>query len=374
MNSLHTEFQRKLDQRRQKGNYRALKAASPALIDFASPDYLGLLHDQVLEQQVAEEIKNLNGCRTLGSRLLTGHSEYFDTIERESAQFHQEETGLIFNSGYIANLGLLGTLATSADTVICDQLVHASFHDALRFARAKVLLFRHLDTSHLEQRLNQATGRIFVCIESVYSCNGKQPDLKTMQRLCEEAGAYLIVDEAHATGWLGHRGEGAVQHEGLQGKIFARVHTFSKALGGQGAIVLGSASLREILINFSRPWIYTTALPCANLAWIGCAYKAMQDAYEQRKRLKRNIIRFRKTMERYSLCYEDSWSPIQCVKISGNHEVKKMAHCLQEEGFDVRPLMSPTVRRGEECLRICLHAFNREEEIDGLVHCLAVKR
>lgn len=366
MRSLIAALQQRLDKRKNNGNYRRLISSSVGSIDFASNDYLGFLHDGILDGLMKEEPQRANGWGAGGSRLLTGHSLDFDRLEQEIVLFHRAEAGLIFNSGYNANLGLLSSITSSEDTIIYDQEVHASLHDAVRISRAQAYPFRHNDPVHLSRRLQQAGGRIFVCVDSVYSCNGLQSPLAEIAQICREAGAHLIVDEAHATGWLGEKGEGAVQLHGLQKEIFARVHTFSKALGGQGAIVLGSSVLREYLINFARPFIYTTALPSYSLAMIRCAYRALELFQDRQLKLHGLIDHFRKKCQDHGFSHEPSHSPIQCFPIPGNEAVKNAARGLQSEGFNVLPLLSPTVRRGKECLRICLHAFNTKSEIDEL--------
>jgi len=370
MNSLHAAFEQRLNRRRINGTYRELTISLNECIDFASNDYLGILHNRLLDALIEKEGREAISWGSGGSRLLTGNSLYCEELEREIAQFHQAEAGLIFNSGYAANLGILTAVASPGDTIIYDQDVHASLHDAVRLSRAKPLPFRHGDLAHLARRLEQARGEVFVCAESVYSCDGSQPDLAEIQRQCQSKGAHLIVDEAHATGWLGPKGVGVVQMLGLQGQVFARVHTFSKALGGQGAIVLGSSTLREYLLNFSRPFIYTTALPSRSLAAVRCAYKSLENFQGVRERLQSTIQYFRSKVKEHALTFEDSHSVIQNFRIPGNEAVKITARRLQGEGFDVRPLVSPTVRRGKECLRMCLHAFNTEEEIDALLNLL----
>lgn len=369
MSRLMTCLQLQLEKRRAQGNYRELRCSS-AQIDFASNDYLGFLHDGLLDNAMKEEEPEARRWGSGGSRLLTGHSAYCESLENEIASFHREEAGLIFNSGYVAALGLLSAVVRREDTIIYDTHVHASWHDAMKLTRARVLPLRHLDLSHLEYRLKQACGNVFVCVESVYSCSGMLSPLCNVHQLCQRAGAHLIVDEAHATGWLGKQGEGAVQLNGLQGKIFARVHTFSKALGAQGAIVLGSSLLRDYLINFARSFIYTTALPPCSLAAIRCAYNMLDKIADKRERLQRVIQYFRSKLGAMPLRFENSVSPIQCLYIPGNEGVKGVAEKLQKTGFDVRPLLSPTVKRGQECLRICLHAFNTEGEVDTLLAAL----
>lgn len=369
---LSAHFHRKLARRKQDGNWRRLKVPSSHLIDFASNDYLGFLHHGLLDPFVKDELEQLGEEKyrwhgASGSRLLTGNSAYCENLETEIAQFHEAETGLIFNSGYLANVSLGSTIIGQEDQVLYDQHIHASWHDAFKLARVRALPFKQDLTTSLKN-LRTSKGRLFVCVQSVSSCDGAQINLKGIQQICEKYGAYLIVDEAHATGWLGKNGEGGVQAYGLQTKVFARVHTFGKALGCQGAIILGDSILKEYLINFARPFIYTTALPLYSLAVIRAAYRTMKNYPQYQTQLKAMIHHFKRAET--SLPIVHSHSPIQCLKIRGNQAAMHLANLLKTQGFDVRPLLSPTVRRGEECLRICLHAFNTQDEIDRLLEIL----
>jgi 8-amino-7-oxononanoate synthase len=372
---LMNDLQRGLESRRQKGNLRELKCSSSEKIDFASNDYLGLLHEGILHSFVEEEMEKLGEGKkkmygATGSRLLTGNNLEYEELEKEIAFFHQAASGLIFNSGYLANLSILTAILRREDSVVFDSGVHASIHDALKYSQAEKLPFKHHDLDQFSMCLQRAKGRIFVCVESVYSCDGTQCDLKAIHYGSQKAGAHLIVDEAHATGCMGKNGMGLVQMDGLQDQVFARVHTFGKALGGQGAIVLGSSSLRDYLINFSRPLIYTTALPPYSLLVIRSAYRALQAFPHLRHQLDRRIHFFGEMIKGTALPIAHTPSPIQCLKIPNNEAVKRASVYLRNQGFDVRPLLSPTVRRGEECLRICVHAYNTEEEIERLIKLL----
>ena len=220
----------KITDKKGKGICRELTFQLPGMIDFASNDYLGFLHDGILDALMKEKVIEAKRWGAGGSRLLTGNSTYCEELEKEIARFHQAEAGLLFNSGYTANLGLISSIAAACDTIIYDQEVHASVHDGIRISRADAFPFRHLDPDHLRQRLKQAKGLVFG-IESVYSCNGRQAPLIEIHRLCQEAGAHLIIDEAHATGWLGQKGEGAVQMLGLQEHIFARISHLQQGFG-----------------------------------------------------------------------------------------------------------------------------------------------
>jgi 8-amino-7-oxononanoate synthase len=191
--------------------------------------------------------------------------------------------------------------------------------------------------------------------------------------LCDQFDVKIIVDEAHATGVVGREGKGLVNELGVEKKVFARLHTFGKALGCHGAIILGSETLRTYLINFARPFIYSTALPYHALVSIRCAYEFLPKAGRQRELLNSMIQLFSKGLRRIDqVTVIDSSSPIHSIIIPGNEAVKSVASKLQEKGLDVRPILSPTVPKGKERLRICLHAFNTEEQILKLVDELRI--
>ena len=359
-----------LQKRREEDALRGLVVNS-GLIDLFSNDYLGLARSKELHQEVEEFVKAKGAGKngSTGSRLLSGNTAFAEELENYIASFHRAEAALIFNSGYDANLGLLSCIAQKGDTVIYDELIHASVHDGLKMNGASTFRFRHNDLVHLEERLKTAAGNIFVVVESVYSMDGDPAPLREIVPVCKRYDANLIVDEAHATGVFGKSGEGMVNELGLEKEVFARVHTFGKALGVHGAAVLGSELLREYLVNFSRPFIYTTALPFHSLAAIRCAYERMQRSDNEREKLVALIDLFRKECGD-ELALIESRSPIQCVIIEGNTNVKQVAGGLCEEGFDVRPILSPTVPKGQERLRICLHSFNSAQEVTRLAKCL----
>lgn len=358
-------------QKRAEENALRILTLDPPLIDLSSNDYLGLGRSKKLQEDIHAFV-TANGevsNGSTGSRLLSGNTAFAEELERYIASFHGGEAALLFNSGYDANLGLLSCLPRKGDTVIYDELVHASVHDGLRLNQANSYRFRHNDMVHLEERLKTAAGNIFVVIESVYSMDGDVPPLKEMAGLCRKHNANLIVDEAHATGVFGGAGEGKVCELGLENEVFARIHTFGKALGVHGAAVVGSSLLRNYLINFARSFIYTTALPFHSLASVYCAYERMKQSHEERVKLFGLVELFREKC-RNELELIESPSPVQCVIIEGNGTVKHAAAELQRGGFDVKPILSPTVPRGQERLRICLHAFNTLQEVTILTDTL----
>lgn len=344
------------------------------MVDFCSNDYLGFARSAELKERTGQELRKHPGypAGATGSRLLSGNSAYVEHLEDEIALFHHAEAGLIFNSGYTANLGLFSALARRGDTVICDELAHASIIDGIRLSGANRYRFKHNDMASLEQKLGQAEkggGRLFIVAESLYSMDGDRAPLQRLVSLSKRYNASLIVDEAHATGVFGKNGRGLVPGSGLEEDIFARIYTFGKALGSHGAIVAGPRILKDYLINFARPLIYTTALPFHNLAGIKCAYELLVAHDELQPRLDDKISLFKSLLGNAGK-FQLMDGPIQNIVVPGDQPARKAAATLQAGGFDVRAILSPTVPAGTERLRICLHLFNTNEEIEKLAQLL----
>jgi 8-amino-7-oxononanoate synthase len=352
----------RLNERKQQQAFRSLKLPQ-GKIDFCSNDYLGIA------QNLKFEISNFKWPHgSTGSRLLAGNYELIELTEQEIATFHQSEAALIYNSGYDANLGLLSSVPQKGDTIIYDFLCHASLRDGIRLSFAESFSFAHNSVEDLEKKLKHATGNIFVVTESVFSMDGDICPLQELELICEKYNAHLIIDEAHATGVIGVRGEGLVQHLQLQEKIFARVHTFGKACGCHGAAVLGSNQLRDYLINFSRSLIYSTALPPQAIQVIRESYVTFPVMTQERSHLQYLIQLFQLATIKYQKF--PSTTPIQIVMVSGNEAVKQLAQRLQNHDLDIRPILYPTVPKEKERLRIVLHAFNTIEEVNRLITLL----
>lgn len=351
-------LQKQLNQRLEANALRQLPKL-PGLVDFSSNDYLGLAQ---IDLNISFH-KNGSG----GSRLISGNSKLMEQIEEDLARFYHTPSALLFNSGYDANVGLFSCLLQKGDTYIYDQLIHASVRDGMRLSNANSYAFRHNDLESLAAKLELAKGRKVVVIESIYSMDGDMAPIKEITALCDRNNAELIVDEAHSTGVFGVNGCGLVSHYGLQDKVYARIHTFGKAMGCHGAVIVGSDVLKSYLVNFARSFIYTTALPEHSVQTIAEVHKRMPEIGDARKALKQNISLFQDcldaTVKNYLI---PSCSAIQCILFADNDKVKALASYLQNEGFDVRPIMSPTVEQGKERIRICIHSFNTEEEIKGL--------
>ncbi len=367
---LISKLQQKLLDRAENNCLRNL-TVSKGMVDFFSNDYLGMARSVELAESIRTECElqkgNCNGSS--GSRLLSGNTEYVLKVEEELAILLRAEKALIMNSGYNANVSLLSSIPQKGDTILYDELIHASLKDGYRLSFASRFPFRHNDLNDLETKLKKSKGDIFVVLESVYSMDGDVAPLKQMVELCETYGAHIILDEAHSTGVRGENGNGLACELGIEQKIFARVYTFGKGMGIHGACVAGSKILIDYLINFARPFIYTTALPIHSIASIKCAFDFIKKRPEKKLSLSSNIAEFKKNIPTSLLIsgdYIQSESPIQVFKVSGNTAVKKMAAALQMKKIDVRPILSPTVKEGEERLRICLHEYNTKEEIELL--------
>ena len=354
---------KKLQTRREENSLRQIKLTG-GMTDFCSNDYLGIARMNNL--LITSEWKHGSG----GSRLLSGNYPLIVETEKLISSFHDAEAGLIFNSGYDANTGLLSAVAGKGDVILYDQLIHASLRDGCRLSLARSFSFAHSDLDDLEKKITNLNEveNIYIITESVFSMDGDMAPLQAISDLCKKYKAYLIVDEAHATGIVGMKGQGLVQHLGLQESCFARVHTFGKGCGVHGAIVLGSQELIDYLVNFSRSFIYTTALPEASVAAIKASYEIFPSMDKERLHLKQLIQHFQGFTFSYTLLKSET--PIQVVIIPGNEEVKKVAEALQSEQLDVRAILYPTVPRGAERLRIVLHSYNTIEEINRVAGVL----
>jgi len=359
--SIYSQLQQKLEERKKHNIYRSLENFT-GLIDFASNDYLGFSRSLQLSNSVTS-----NG--STGSRLISGNCNESIVAEKIIAGFHGFESALIYTSGYTANVGLLQCIADRGDTFISDELVHASLIDGMRLSQANRLKFKHNDIEDLKSKLGKATGKVFVVVESVYSMDGDIAPMKSLVNLKDNFDFELIVDEAHAVGVFGEKGEGLVSSLKLQQHIFACVYTFGKALGLHGAAIAGTELLKNYLINFSRSFIYTTALPPSAYGHITEAYN--QQPFANRNLLFENISYFKSQLLSVSnIETVESISPIQAIIIGDIEKAKEIASKLIQVGIYAKAIVSPTVPKGTERIRICIHSYNTKSEIDLLVNTI----
>lgn len=357
LNNFHI-FEEALKKRKENGTLRVLNQKSEG-IDFFSNDYLGLARNKNLQnlllKNVLENPQLLSG--STGSRLISGNSPEAVETENFIAKEHQYEAALLFPSGYNANLALFSTLPTRHDTIVVDEQIHRSVHDACKMSHAKKLKFKHNDPQHLEDILKKQKGNCYVAIESLYSMDGDIASIKQIAEIAEKYNANLIVDEAHAFGVFGY---GLVDKFQLKDKVLATVVTYGKALGTHGAAILTNNIVKSYLINFASPFIYTTS--AHDFLWmsIKTGYQFLNDNKQLSIKLQENIKIFRQ-QELISPSSENS--PVQAILIPDNDRLRIIKETLLNEGFLIYAVFSPTIKEGTERLRICLHSFNTEKEI-----------
>lgn len=362
--NLPNKLYQKLQKRKNENAFRVLSDfnglnGNPSYwTDFFSNDYLGLAR---------VSFTNEDALGSTGSRLLSGNTNYAENLEQSLAQFYNQQASLFFNSGFDANLGIFSTIPQRGDTIIYDELCHASIRDGIRLSNAKAYAFKHNDLEHLNQRLLNTEGDVYVAVESIYSMDGDEANLVAIANLCKTHNAYLIVDEAHSGGLYGNQGKGLVSSLNLDQDVFLKLITFGKAYGSHGGLVLCSKDTREFLINFCRSFIYTTALPQHSLKRIEQVVDLSKKMDNMRTNLFDLVSYFKSQAKQKNITLIPSDSPIQCVLIPGNEQVKKIEKHLQDKGFALKAILSPTVKAGQERLRICLHGFNMKNEVDELL-------
>ena len=370
MASFPHKLSHKLIQAKEKILFRSLKINYPS-IDFSSNDYLGFSAQGYLLQEI-QSLEPSTKTGSTGSRLISGNSVLFQEIELDVAKFHDAESALIFNSGYDANVGLLSSVPQKGDLILSDELIHASLIDGIRLSHATHYKFSHNNIASLldfVKRHKESFQEIYVVVESVYSMDGDCAPLIELANICQQYNLHLIVDEAHGIGVFGNQGKGLCQELNIQDDCFARIYTYGKAMGCHGAAVVGSEELNNYLINFSRSFIYTTAMPEHSLLAIKAAYQLLSKTTEIEK-LKNNINYFNsKTSSDNS--FIKSTSSLHCKFIVGNKQAQELEEKLAKADLFVKSIKSPTVKEGQERIRICLHSFNTQQEIDLLVSLLS---
>ncbi len=350
------KLKNKIAKRKEEGTLRSLSSFNDH-VDFFSNDYLGLSRVEIPMEETF-----FGGT---GARLISGTKQSTLTAEQELAAFFGAENSIMFNSGYDANLGFFSAVPQRGDTIVYDELIHASVRDGIRLGFASSVSFRHNDVHDLVQKIKQSKGAVYVAVEALYSMDGDIAPLIEITSVTKRLGAYLIVDEAHSTGVFSDKGKGLVNAVKLEEFVFARLVTFGKAYGSHGGLILGSKELIEFITNFARSFIYTTALPPAAYIRAGLIV-SYPDIDERRKELAQNIAYFRSFFNEEEL-YSNPKSPIQIVQLGQLEQIRKSAEELLKNNLAVKPIYSPTVPFGKERLRICLHSFNSKKEIEKLV-------
>lgn len=367
----------------EKANLRRILRASDAgegkFLNFAANDYLGLSRHPALIE-AAREATAQRGTGAGASRLVTGTDRAVLALEERLAAWKEKEAALVFSSGYAAAVGTIPALIGKGDTVILDKLAHASLIDAARLSGATVRVFPHNQVEKLGALLQKLSGvggkgRILIVTESIFSMDGDAAPLREIVELKERYGAWLLVDEAHATGLYGATGAGLLAETGLSGRVEIIMATLSKALGSVGGTIAGSRALIDWLTNRARSFVYSTALPPGVIAASRAAVEVASRAEGAglRTRLRENIARFQaglpSTWQKQKLS-SSAIQPLICGEASAALE---LAAALRERGFLVPAIRYPTVARNAARLRVTLSAAHREDEIDALTRALKAR-
>jgi 8-amino-7-oxononanoate synthase len=336
-------------------------------VNLCSNDYLGLAADLRLKEALIEGIEKCERLGATGSRLLSGHHVVWDELEAAFAAFAGTEAALFFNSGYAANTGLLTALLGPDDIVFSDQLNHASIVDGIRLSCAQKVIYPHGDLNFLDDALRkhfQGCGARVIVTESIFSMDGDRAPLGEVFRLAEKYGAEVIVDEAHSTGACGPRGRGFMAQLGLEKHALAVVHTCGKALASSGAFVCGSKTLRQFLINHARSFIFSTALPPYLAYQISAALHLAGSMEAERGHLASLSANLRGRLASLGFDCGLSNSHIVSLIVGGNEAALRLAATLQDRGFAVRAIRSPSVPPGTERLRLSLTAQLTMDDVE----------
>lgn len=362
---------RQLENLREKAQLRELTEVQG--INLYSNDYLGLAGDPRLRSCVVEAVEQTVRMGSTGSRLLSGHSNTWTELEEEFAAFAGTESAIYFSSGYAANIGLLSSVLTKDDVAFSDSLNHASLIDGLRLSGARRMIYSHCDMNHLEELLKQNTsgGHRVIVTESIFSMEGDHAPLRQIVELAQRYGAEVVVDEAHATGTHGARGQGMVAELGLSDKVFAVVHTCGKALASMGAFVCGSEVLKRYLINHARSFIFSTAMPPYFAQQIRAALRLAVEMRQERGHLHAVSQLLRSRLQALRLETGASASQIIPLLVGANDAALRLAHHLQLRGFAVRAIRPPTVPEGTARLRFSMTARISMQQVEHLADAIA---
>ena len=344
-------------------------------INFCSNDYLGLANHPKIQQRLIEVLQNQEVSYGSGAaHLVTGHHLQHHLLEDEIADWLGVERVLLFSTGFMANLAVLQTFAQKGDVILGDKLNHASLIDGALQSEADFKRYPHLDTKSLEKRLKAAKSanqQAIVVTDRVFSMDGDLAPLDKIQELAGRYNAWLIVDDAHGFGVLGEQGRGTLSHFKLTPDLNTlQIGTLGKAFGCGGAFIAGSNTAIEALIQFARPYIYTTASPQLNAVAVREALKIIKQADNSRQKLQMLIKQFRKGVKNLGLSLWDSPTAIQPILLENSEKAIQWSEALKKQGFWVAAIRPPTVPQNQARLRITLSASHTPKHVEALIEAL----
>ncbi len=367
----------RLDKTKEAGLNRKVRTMNTAplpkmIIDgqkqivFASNNYLGLANDQRLIY-AAEKILHEFGVGSSGSRLITGHTDWHQKLEDRISNFKRTESALLFSSGYLANVGVLSSLPEKGDVILSDELNHASIIDGCRLSKANTMVYNHIDMDDLEEKLKatQSCLRRFIVTDGVFSMDGTIAPLDKIMSLAKCYHAFVIVDDAHATGVLGENGRGTSEYFGVYPDVI--IGTLSKAIGTEGGFVCGSKVLIDFLLNHARTFIFQTSLPPAICAASYKAIEIIEQSKVKRQLLLSNVKKIRTSLADMGFTVKGDHTPILPVIIGDTHKTVIFAKRLHEKGIYAPAIRPPTVALGESRIRLTVTADHNLREIDYLL-------
>ncbi len=372
-----------LDGIRERGTYRRMRVldgvqAPRMRVDgrevllFAGSNYLDLArHPEVVE--AAERAARDWGCAAGGSRLITGNLECHEALEAELATFFGREAALAFNTGYMANVGIIPAIVGPDDVLVSDELNHASIVDGARLARTEVAIFRHGDVDAFAdtlERVRPRARRVLVAVDGVYSMDGDVAPIAEIVKRAHDADAVVLLDDAHGTGCLGPRGRGTAEAAGVLGEVDILMGTLGKSIGSFGAFVAGSARMRDLFVNTARSFIFSCALAPAQVEAARVAIRLIDEEPWRRERLAANCDRLRARLADAGLSSAPSTTHILPVVIGDNATTMRVCEGLLERGYYAQGIRHPSVPEGTARLRITPMATHTEEEIDGLADAI----
>lgn len=367
----------RLDETKKAGLYRHLRTMNSAphpemyidgkkQMNFSSNNYLGLANEKQLIY-AAETILHQFGVGSSGSRLTTGNTEWHEKLEERIASFKQTEAALLFSSGFLANVAVLTSLPEKGDVLLSDQLNHASIIDGCRLSKADTVVYNHIDMTDLEEKLKATKSyeRRFIVTDGVFSMDGTITPLDKIMSLAKYYRAYVIVDDAHATGVLGGHGRGTSEHFNVLPDVV--VGTLSKAVGTEGGFVSGTRVLIDFLLNHARTFIFQTSIPPSSCAASYAALELIVDSVEKRKHLVLNVNQIKTGLIEMGYTVKGDNTPIIPVMIGDPKKAVSIAEKLQDKGIFAPAIRPPTVPKGESRIRLTVTSEHNSEEIDYLL-------
>ncbi|MCY9548915.1 8-amino-7-oxononanoate synthase [Lysinibacillus xylanilyticus] len=372
-------FQRELQLIEEKGLTRKLRSFSNGneseiimngkkFLLFSSNNYLGLATDFRLIKKASEGISKY-GTGAGGSRLTTGNFVIHEQLESEIADFKKTEAAIVFSSGYLANIGVISSVMKAGDMIFSDAWNHASIIDGCRLSQAKTIVYEHADMVDLEYKLRKShgDGKKLIVTDGVFSMDGDIAPLPEIVALAKKYNAYIMIDDAHATGVLGSDGRGTADYFGLKDEIDFTVGTLSKAIGAEGGFVSTSSIGKNYLLNSARSFIFQTGLSPSAIEAAREGISIIQNEPEPREQLLNNAKYFRLKLQESGFVVKEGETPIISLLIGDSHEAIQFSEKLMDEGVFIPAIRPPTVPKGSSRLRITVMATHTKEQLNTVI-------